>query len=274
MTSPGFDPAFLGVDAPMPALPGTETVALPYTHFTTLHRPDRRLAAATAVAIDGATLKTVEREDDWRLDDRLPADQQAGEEIYADNDLDRGHLVRRNDPVWGEQAEAERANADTFHFTNAAPQAADFNQDHELWAGLEDYLLDNAGDNDRKLVVFTGPVLDPADPPYRGLLVPLRFWKIAAFVDGGGLATTAYLLDQSPQLGDPEPSTRDAADPPPLGPFRTFQVPVAQVGALTGLELGPLPAADRLPVGDTVPAEAGTPPGGRRLRSYDDVVLT
>lgn len=274
MTSPGFDPAFLGVDTPMPTLAGTPTVPLAYTHFATLHRPDRRLAAATAVAIDGATLKQVEREDDWRLDERIPADQQAGEDVYADNDLDRGHLVRRNDPVWGGQAEAERANADTFHYTNAAPQAAAFNQDHELWAGLEDYLLDNAGTGDRRLVVFTGPVLDPGDPPYRGIRVPLRFWKIGAFVDDGALATTAYLLDQSPQLGDLDPARRDAADPPPLGPFRTFQVPVAQIASLTGLDLGPLPAADRMPVGDTVaPAEGGAPPGAVRLRSHADIVL-
>ncbi|MBW0102356.1 DNA/RNA non-specific endonuclease [Pseudonocardia sp. KRD-291] len=255
----------------MPTLSGTPTVPLAYTHFSTLHRPDRRLAAATAVGIDGATLRSVERSDDWRLDERVPAGEQAGEDVYADNDLDRGHLVRRNDPVWGTPEEAERANTDTFHYTNAAPQAADFNQDHELWAGLEDYLLDNAGDNDRRLVVFTGPVLADDDPPYRGLALPLRFWKVAAFLDGGALATTAYLLDQTPQVGDV--TERAEGDPPPLGPFRTFQVPVARVGELTGLDLGPLVAADRLPApapGAPAPAEAD----GRRLSSYADIVLT
>ncbi|RZT87093.1 endonuclease G [Pseudonocardia sediminis] len=268
MSSPapaGFNPDFLGVTTPMPTLPGTTTVPLTYTHFSTLHRPDRRLAAATAVGIDGATLRSVEREDDWRLDERIPADQQAGEEIYADNDLDRGHLVRRNDPVWGTPAEAEQANTDTFCFTNAAPQAADFNQDKELWAGLEDYLLDNAGDNDRRLVVFTGPVLDDADPVYRGLAIPLRFWKIGAFVTGGVLGTTGYLLDQTAQVGDV--TGRAEGDPPPLGPYRTFQVPVARIGELTGLELGPLVAADAL----AAPTPAGT--GDRRLTSYADIVL-
>ncbi|MDN5914977.1 MAG: DNA/RNA non-specific endonuclease [Pseudonocardia sp.] len=72
----------------------------------------------------------------------------------------------------GEQAEAERAESETFFYTNAAPQASSFNQDRELWLGLEDYLLDNAGDHDRKLVVFTGPVLADDDPQYRGLKVP------------------------------------------------------------------------------------------------------
>lgn len=53
------------------------------------------------------------------------------------NDLDRGHLVRRRDPVWGSTTVAAQANLDTFHLTNAAPQVAAFNQDKALWAGME-----------------------------------------------------------------------------------------------------------------------------------------
>ena len=41
-----------------------------------------------------------------------------------------------------------------------------------------------------------------------------------------------------------------ADEVPPLGPFRTFQVPVADVEDLTALDLGPLVDADVLaPVG-------------------------
>jgi len=47
------------------------------------------------VNIDGAGLRDLDRVDAWHLDPRVPADQQTGEEVYADNDLDRGHLVRR-----------------------------------------------------------------------------------------------------------------------------------------------------------------------------------
>lgn len=49
--------------------------------------------------IDGSGLREVERDDDWRLDPRLPATQQAGPEQCASNDLDREHLERRRDPV-------------------------------------------------------------------------------------------------------------------------------------------------------------------------------
>src|SRR3954449_5319009 len=121
---------------------------------------------------------------DWELDPRVPADAQTGEAVYANNDLDRGHLVRRRDPTWGATlAEAQQANEDTFHYTNAAPQAAAVNQGEELWAGLENYLLDNAATYDPLLVVLTAPVLGAVDPAYRINEVAMRFWKEAAFLD-------------------------------------------------------------------------------------------
>ena len=278
---PGYDPGFLGVEVPLPTPAVAEaagTVELTYTHFTVVLRPDRRLAAATAVNVDGASLREVERGDDWHLDPRVAPQDQVGPELYADNDVDRGHLVRRRDPVWGADAVAQQANLDTFTYTNAAPQAAAFNQDEELWLGLEDYLLENTRINRRRLSVLTGPVLAEDDPTYRGVAIPLRFWKVAAFLDGGELASTAYVLDQSPLIDDATSAGAAATDPaveqaPPLGPYRTFQVPVADVVALTGLDLGPLPAVDRYDAGTGGgDAQAGTGSTWRRLRSHADVV--
>ncbi|MER6917112.1 DNA/RNA non-specific endonuclease [Streptomyces sp. NPDC000594] len=267
----GYDATFLGprVPLPMPRDPDVPTVVLPYTHFTVVLRPDRRLATATAVCIDGARLLAdVPRGDNWRIDRRVPRGSQAGDEIYADNRLDRGHLVRRLDPVWGGRPEAEQANDDTFHFTNAAPQMDLFNQGKQLWQGLENHLLDHAALHDRKLVVLTGPVLHESDPPYRGIQVPLRFWKVAGFLQGGALAATAYILDQSPDLSrapDRAFAGSRPGEPPPLGAFRTFQVPVEDIADLTGLELGPLPAADLMP-------RVRDPDlRWRRLESYDDI---
>lgn len=269
----GYDEHFLGVQVPLPkpTSPRVATVVLPYTHFSVVLRPDRRMAAATAVCIDGERLlEHVPRESGWQFDPRLSRSQQVGNDIYRDNSLDKGHLVRRLDPVWGEAAEANQANADTFHYTNAAPQADVFNQGKKLWAGLEDYLLEHAAQFDRKLAVLTGPVLHDSDPPYRGVQVPLRFWKVVAFLQDGALAATAYVLDQSPDL------TRDAdralagavpGAPPPLGAFRTFQVPVSDVAELTALDLGPLPDVDLMPV-VRAPKERWL-----RLESHHDIML-
>lgn len=267
----GFDEEFLGLRVPMPTRAGP-LVVLAYTHFSVALDRRRRMAAATAVGIDGASLQDLPRAGiDWELDPRISADEQTGEEVYADNDLDRGHLVRRRDPVWGDTAEAALANTDSFTYPNAAPQAAQFNQSKELWGGLEDYLLDNAATYDRRLVVLTGPVLDADDPPYRGIAIPLRFWKVAGFLADERLASTAYVLDQTAQLPDLPASYAEAAAaglPPPLGPYRTFQLPVADVAAITGLDLGPLPAADRY----TPPAADGQlPTGWRELTGYADI---
>jgi endonuclease G len=263
MTAPaapsGYDPEFLGVPAPLP-VPRQVVRELPYTHFTVLLDPARRLAATTGVAIDGGALQDLERRDDWYLDPRVPAEEQTGAVVYADNDLDRGHLVRRRDPVWGPLVVARTANQQTFCYTNASPQAAVFNQSKLLWAGLEDYLLGHAQAYRQRLCVFTGPVLAADDPPYRGVQIPRRFYKIAAWArtldHRVELAATGYVLDQTPELPDLEAATERAllaGEPPPLGPYRTYQVPIADIATLTGLDLGPLVSADLMPPVPAVP---------------------
>nr|WP_241744355.1 DNA/RNA non-specific endonuclease [Cellulosimicrobium arenosum] len=248
---------------------------LPSTHFTVQLDTVRRLAAATVVDIDGALLRDVPRDDAWHLDPRVPETEQAGPELYARNDLDRGHLVRRRDPGWGDEDEARRADAETFAYPDAAPQVARFNQSKELWNGLEDHVLEHARAQRSRLVVLTGPVLAPDDPVYRGVGISRLFWKVVAWADDRAegtagdtiLAATAFVLDQSPQLAGTELRTATAralaaGDVPPLGPFRTFQVPVGDVAILTGLDLGPLVAADVLPADVLAPIEPGATGAG------------
>ncbi|NQX13684.1 DNA/RNA non-specific endonuclease [Microbacteriaceae bacterium VKM Ac-2855] len=242
MTDPGFSTDFLAapVVVPTPAA-GRVVRRLDYTHFTVWLDPQRRLAMSTGVNIDGAQLLDLGRGDDWHLDDRIPDDEQTGPEVYLRNDLDRGHLVRRRDPVWGDRATAQAANVDSFCYTNAAPQASGFNQSKELWLGLETLVFEYADVHDTRLSVFTGPVLAEGDPVYRGVALPRRFWKIAVWSpDGVSLASSAYILDQSTLI---EPVSRDMALPP-LGGFRTFQVPVSQIGEFTGLDVASLAASD------------------------------
>ena len=259
----GYDPDFLGVPLPLPG-PGRHAAVagdpLLYHHFTVVLHRTRRLALLAAVNVDGAALDPPVRSGDrWILDPRVPRDEQTGAEVYRDNALDRGHLVRRVDPAWGPLALA--ANDDTFHYPNSAPQHSAVNQGSRLWLGLEDHVLGIATRDRLRISVVSGPVLADDDPPYRGVLLPRQFYKLVAVVDDDGrLAVTAYLLSQADRL--PGVLAQEGA----FGPYETFQVPVATVARLTGLDLDVHAAADPL---------AGQEAAGaaRRLRTYADAVL-
>lgn len=259
----GYDQAFLSVNVPMPR-PVQIVRDLPYLHFSVLLDTRRRLAAVTAVNIDGATLLDISRTGEWRSDSRASAVEQTGPAVYAANDLDRGHLVRRRDPGWGDTAQARAATEATFFYTNAAPQVNVFNQSKDLWLGLEDHVLAYAEANDLRVSVFTAPVLGESDPPYRDVRIPLRFWKVAAWVSDGTLAAAGFVLDQTDLV---ENFTTAAAAVAPLAGFRTFQVSIAEIAALSGVDFGALVMADVL---DTA---TFADDGWRELRQPGDVLL-
>ncbi|MFJ4268522.1 DNA/RNA non-specific endonuclease [Paenarthrobacter nicotinovorans] len=272
--SGGYDRDFLRARVELPS-PSATTILLDYTHFSVRFRAARKLAAIVGVNISGSELNPLAREGTWHFDDRVPKEQQAGPDVYKNNAFDRGHLVRRLDPVWGDQATAKKANQDTFVFTNAAPQVDDFNQGKELWVGLEDHVLEHADTFDAKLSVFTGPVLLDDDPPYRGVQVPRKFWKIAVWTNDAKLGAAGFILDQSPLLGKVELKKAITerlldGEPPPLGPFRTFQVPIGDIADLTGLSLNRLTNADRLASGQR---ELGKAPKAIRLESMEQIRL-
>ena len=261
----GYDPAFLAHPVPLP-VPGTAEASpeLRYHHFSIVVHRGRRLALFTACTIDGNLSRRPTRERDrWFLDPRLPESEQTGEAVYRDNDLDRGHLVRRLDPAWGtSDALAKAANDDTFHFTNATPQHHDFNAGQTLWAGLEDYVLDNADNADLKIAVFTGPVLAEDDDAYRGVQLPRQFWKIVAMVkESCELSVTGYLLSQATLIAD-----LPGEEAFSYGAYRTFQVTVRRIAALTGLGLEPHIAADPLERMEAAPLP-------RELLRPEDVLL-
>lgn len=258
----GYDPQFLGAGAtsvPLPVLSaelvaqaavnslavGEPRYVLPYHHFSVVLHKDRGLAFYTAVNIDGASGFRLRRERDrWSFDPRVPLDQQTGEQVYRDNPLDRGHLVRRLDPAWGPSAAAAKlANDDTFHFTNCSPQHHDFNAGQTLWAGLEDYVLENADNLNFRVSVFSGPVLAADDDRYRGMQLPRQFWKVVAMVkQDGALSATAYLLSQEQLIQGLEVAPEAFS----YGAYRTYQVPVRRIEGLTGLSFGSLADADPL----------------------------
>ncbi len=266
----GFDPDFCGFPAPLPE-PG-EAIAddvaevqsgadagayeLRYHHFSVVVNRARRLAFVSAVNLDPAAPSQFERQgsDRWVFDPRIREEWQAGDEFYAGNPLDRGHLTRRRDAAWGRsEREAKLANDDTFHWTNSAPQHEVFNQSDlatrrglRLWGNLENHVLDSAADEGLRLSIFNGPVFRADDRRHRGLQVPREFFKVVAFREGARRARVlAFLLSQEALIRRlPQEALEEAFA---AGPFAAFQVPLAEVERRTGLVFEPgLHAADPL----------------------------
>jgi len=271
----GYNPDFLGSGhhLPLPKLADNlqSKVAklkdggevLTYLHFSIVMNADRRLAFYTAANIDGKKLENVKRtRDKWYFDPRLDQKYQAGPKLYERNPLDRGHLVRRLDPCWGPNA--RDAGEDTFHFTNSSPQHERLNQ-HD-WLEVEDYILKTADNANVQISVFTGPVFREDDMIYRNeYLLPADFWKVVAFVDKNGkLSATAYLRTQKNYLESMEFFDDE---------FKTWQVPVAQVEALTGLSFG-LPAdADPMARAAAGRGMESQRSNIRKIRSAADIML-
>lgn len=264
----GYEPEFLGPRVDLPELSESmlEDVAprldgqgyvLDYTHFSIVMSKARRMAYFTAVNIDGRRRKDIKRtRDRWYYDGRIAREHQAGADLYSNNDLDRGHLVRRVDPVWGRAA--EQANEDSFHFTNAAPQHKHLNQ--RTWRELEDYILKSADVHALRVSVFTGPVFRIDDMPYRnGYQLPAEFWKVAVLArEDGSLSATGYLQTQKNLLDNLEFA---------FGAYKTYQVPITRIEQLTGLDFG------RLREVDPVATLEGFGTGSRLVTGPADLLL-
>ena len=71
------------------------------------------------------------------------------------------------------------------------------------WRAVETYVLRNAVTMQERVNVFAGPVFRDkasggvkADPLYRGVQIPMQFWKIVVWDDDGTLRSLALLAEQ------------------------------------------------------------------------------
>ncbi|SFM50485.1 DNA/RNA non-specific endonuclease [Nitrosomonas communis] len=240
---------------------GEKTVEITYRHFSVLYSRSRRVPRLTAVNIDGATHKRIKRQksgDQWFFDLRISPELQLNKNDYGLSLIDRGHMVRREDPNWGAIEEAQQANDDTFHYTNAAPQHSRLNQNNKTWLGLENYILDNARTFGLQACVFTGPILRENDPLLENtnVQIPLEFWKVVVVRDAerNKLHATGYVLGQG-QL------VRDITEGFLYDEFGTYQVAITTIAKASGINFKGLEEND--PLGKRIREEEAA--GGRLI---------
>ncbi len=275
----GYDPAFLGPEAVVP-LPDTSSVSdvsevLDYRNFSLVIHRGRRQALYTACNIDGTLRVPSSRTIGWKKDPRLEGHFQLGNEFYKDqagrtNRLDRGHLVKRTDPSWGDTG--AEAIDDTFHFTNSALQHRSFN--NGIWGRLED-ALEGRFVNRTIMSVFTGPIFRDSDPDVVVSVdggsdseqIPLEFWKVIAFADEDGFfATAGFRQSQAAVIRDMDSDFTDEAD---VEDLIMHQVPIQEIADITGLgfhDLADFEATESQ-------LEAAGERWRRTIRRADDLIL-
>lgn len=277
--SGGFNTGFLRKPVAFPE-PEAEAVArdllvhnaaniFHYTHFSLAMSVERKLAAWVAWNIDGARIRFESRSGiRFRKDPNLPRDAQIGEELYADNPLDRGHIARRAELVWGTPEEADKANRDSFFFTNIAPQHARFNQSRQggIWGKLENGIFEEAKVEDLRVSVIAGPVFTDNDPLYRGVALPKSFWKVIYYTEEGNseLQARAYVLTQRDLLNRLEVLE--------LPDFEVFEVPFEDLSEMTGFKFTTSGLARCQPCDSSVTESVGGS-AIRRVTSERDILF-
>ncbi|GGL74097.1 DNA/RNA non-specific endonuclease [Glutamicibacter protophormiae] len=252
----GFSTTFLatridfptaGPDVPADSVEVDGSPVINYTHFSLTLSTTQKLARWVAWNIDGTEIKLLSRTGlNFTKDPRIPEEYQAGNDLYANNRLDRGHLARRADLTWGSETEAKQANKDSFYFTNITPQMDDFNQSGQagIWGRLENALYEDVELDQLRCSIFGGPVFAANAQVYRGYRIPTEYWKLILFEHEGRLKARAFMLTQ-----DLDRMQVFMA----LDEFRVYQISVAELEERTGLDFpAAVHAAD-----DLVLARAG-----------------
>ncbi len=133
----------------------------------------------------------------WTFDADIGEQFQLGDEYYADkahsfgitveNPYDKGHMVMRNNAMWGSSLEEmDQAGKATYIFANSALQHKNLNRSE--WQAIEMAIVGDLGlDSNGKLCVFTGPIWGPLDRIVHSTRtghigrVPSGFFKVICF---------------------------------------------------------------------------------------------
>ncbi|MCA9750574.1 MAG: DNA/RNA non-specific endonuclease, partial [Gemmatimonadetes bacterium] len=261
---------------------------LKYQNFSVFLDSNHRLALLTATNIDGESYRSVDRKsgvaegETWYIDRRIDRDAFIDQDFYSawSHIFDRGHLTRRNDPTWGSKKEAERANADTFHFTNCSPQQWRFNQTIEFWQGIERYVLEK-GVSDQpgeiRVTVLQGPVyLDAAGHDTSifadDVQIPNAFWKLVLWRSPDGKSkAVALLADQDLLLDEFREGGSSMPDDEAEISVEEFRVAVSDLEFRTGLDLSAFRNFDTFSA--AVAPGVGERARRLRLRNWSDLKL-
>lgn len=165
-------------------VPGT--VELCSSFFVILYDPTKKAAILASEVIVPKTQEQ-ERKDSFRVDERLPKNQQAALSDYRKSGKDKGHVVPAGDAVGPDQMR------ETFRLTNMTPQDPVLNR--EAWRELEYSTRGLAIRARQEIKVLTGAVYSSAGATIGKNMIPVpqSYYKIAYTPTG----TVAHYADNN-----------------------------------------------------------------------------
>ena len=166
-----------------------------YPQYTASYNANRGAPNWVAYDLDATHFGDEDRCDCFTMDPALPASfpqistaDYTGAGAFHGYGIDRGHMARSFDRTGG-----SLDNARTYLFDNIVPQAADLNQGP--WAIFENFLGDEARDNNREVYIITGVVGNKGTLKNEGrVVIPTHTWKVAVLMprDQGLLQVQDY----------------------------------------------------------------------------------
>ncbi|MEZ5426721.1 MAG: DNA/RNA non-specific endonuclease [Pyrinomonadaceae bacterium] len=148
------------------------------TAYALSYNNSKGTANWVAWRVTESNLGDAERQNDFRIDDRLPKNfNRIKPTDYTRSGFDRGHLCPSAD-----RAGSEEANSETFLMTNMVPQTADLNRN--LWERLESYSRGLVKRGKVDLYIIAG-VYGEKGRLKKKVTVPTNCWKIVVAVPQG-----------------------------------------------------------------------------------------
>lgn len=269
--TPGYDKKFTGVTLHLPKVPTSKCAPLKsgtvkeikYIHYSSFLHKDRMLPLLCATNIKGEGYNAPNRagNEPWDYSEQVLAKYQLNNDFYGNdgNTFDRGHIVRRVDPCWGDDAIVDDAEIQTFRWTNCTPQHKKINQKGGVWFQLEQHVMENGvKGKTADIVVFAGPVLSNDDKYMevkKGKLkgkfiqIPTEYWKVIVWKKADNkLYAVGFIMSQwefiKNKVKDLPAIAAATAAPLPDDYFenlkfndhKSYQVPISAIAKKTGIK--------------------------------------
>ncbi|MDB5232997.1 MAG: non-specific endonuclease [Chitinophagaceae bacterium] len=150
-----------------------QVITLKKKYFTIYFHEKQKAPLYTVYTLKPSYLVSKPRHGSFKPDPGEDESKQASDATYDDPAYDKGHLSPDADFRFDDDAEAE-----TFLYTNAAPQLDYFNE--HLWANVEKHTRDVCKEFGN-VKVYTGCLY--SSKKLNGVGIPAYYWKVIVYKD-------------------------------------------------------------------------------------------